>query len=209
MRAFENHRITIAMASDKNATGATITDTEEMKALYLQVDASRTSLGTLGLSAATAWTVADFRIAYRALALRLHPDKCPPSQAELHTRLFAKVQNAYEDLCTKGQHDREAVEERQSEFSAPRPSDSAPKVHIQKHKQQPVPDILDAGPSKGRPSQTRNHKTKRDQRHAGKAMKAEEAYQKAWQEERERRWKRERQSKLSQAGAGNKLAVSK
>jgi len=194
------------MASSQDAPGAPISD--EMKSLYLQVDGSRTSLDILGLSASISWTVADFRIAYRALALRLHPDKCPPSQAELHTRLFAKVQNAYEDLCTKGQHDREAEAERQSESSAPRPSDSAPKVHLQKQRQPPVPDILETKPSKGRPSQPRNNKTKRDQRHAGKAMKAEEAYQKAWQEERERRWKRERQSKLSQGGAGNAVVAS-
>lgn len=195
------------MASIPEVADAPITN--DLEKLHFQVDGARTSLEVLGLSASTSWAVADFRIAYRALALRLHPDKCPPSQAELYTRLFAKVQNAYEDLCKQGQHDQEREKERHSEFSAPRPAESGPKVQLQKQRQQPIPDLSELKSNKGQSSKSRNNKKQRDQRHAGKDMKAEERYQQAWQEERERRWKREKQSKLSPGGAGNNVVASK
>ncbi|GLJ27137.1 hypothetical protein SUGI_0532060 [Cryptomeria japonica] len=40
----------------------------------------------------------DVKSAYRRMALRYHPDVCPPAEKEKCTRLFLKVQEAYE-LC--------------------------------------------------------------------------------------------------------------
>lgn len=49
------------------------------------------------------YTPHDLKVAYRALALRLHPDKCSDDDLrELHTALFKRVQDAYEQLLAKG-----------------------------------------------------------------------------------------------------------
>ncbi|KAF7189286.1 hypothetical protein HII31_09439 [Pseudocercospora fuligena] len=49
------------------------------------------------------YTPHDLKVAYRALALRLHPDKCgDDSLRDLHTALFKRVQDAYEQLLAKG-----------------------------------------------------------------------------------------------------------
>ncbi|KXT16139.1 hypothetical protein AC579_5102 [Pseudocercospora musae] len=45
----------------------------------------------------------DLKVAYRALALRLHPDKCSNGKLrDRHTELFKRVQDAYEQLISKG-----------------------------------------------------------------------------------------------------------
>ncbi|KXT03514.1 hypothetical protein AC578_1616 [Pseudocercospora eumusae] len=45
----------------------------------------------------------DLKLAYRALALRLHPDKCSHDNLrDFHSDLFKRVQDAYEQLLSKG-----------------------------------------------------------------------------------------------------------
>uniref|UniRef100_A0A0C9RKJ7 TSA: Wollemia nobilis Ref_Wollemi_Transcript_13644_872 transcribed RNA sequence n=1 Tax=Wollemia nobilis TaxID=56998 RepID=A0A0C9RKJ7_9CONI len=40
----------------------------------------------------------DIKSAYRQMALRFHPDVCPPEEMEEATRLFVQVREAYETL---------------------------------------------------------------------------------------------------------------
>lgn len=64
--------------------------------IYLQIEYATDPLATFGLFGDA--TASDIRTAYRALALRLHPDKCALAQREFHTGLFQKVQEAYDGL---------------------------------------------------------------------------------------------------------------
>jgi len=69
--------------------------------LYLQVDGGSDPMDVLGLQDGASLT--DAKTAYRALALRLHPDKVTDEGLEAtHTRLFQKVQAAYDILEDQG-----------------------------------------------------------------------------------------------------------
>lgn len=73
------------------------TGDSQLPTIYLQIEYADSPFTTLGVGADS--TEADIRDAYRALALRIHPDKAPlDSLRELHTSLFQKVQAAYDDL---------------------------------------------------------------------------------------------------------------
>ncbi|KAK3674330.1 Feruloyl esterase [Recurvomyces mirabilis] len=68
-----------------------------LSTIYLQIEHATTPSGILGTAADA--TEAEIRDAYRALALRIHPDKAPgDSVRELHTSLFQKVREACDTL---------------------------------------------------------------------------------------------------------------
>lgn len=65
----------------------------------LQVDGFDDPLSILGLYYESSVTEKDIIVAFRKLALVLHPDKCPDAgQSELHVRLFQKLETAKEAL---------------------------------------------------------------------------------------------------------------
>jgi curved DNA-binding protein CbpA len=65
--------------------------------LYLQIEYGDIPAAVLGIG--TRASEVEIRDAYRALALRIHPDKAPSEGLrELHTLLFQKVQTAYNSL---------------------------------------------------------------------------------------------------------------
>jgi curved DNA-binding protein CbpA len=65
--------------------------------LYLQIEYGEIPTAVLGIG--TKASEVEIREAYRALALRIHPDKAPSENLrELHTLLFQKVQTAYNPL---------------------------------------------------------------------------------------------------------------
>jgi curved DNA-binding protein CbpA len=74
----------------------TANDLQQVRA---QIENAITPFDILGLPTTGPRGPKDIKIAYRTLALQIHPDKCQPGQEELHTRLFAKLQNAYEKLA--------------------------------------------------------------------------------------------------------------
>ena len=85
-----------------NATSSTATMSFEnmnLGSLYACIDNATTPLATLGLANGQASSALDIKSAYRSLALRLHPDKCPsPDFLDTHHALFQKVQQAYDEL---------------------------------------------------------------------------------------------------------------
>ena len=65
--------------------------------LYLQIEYGDVPVAVLGIR--TGASDIEIRDAYRAVALRIHPDKAPSERLrELHTLLFQKVQTAYDTL---------------------------------------------------------------------------------------------------------------
>lgn len=68
----------------------------ELLELYAQIDYSKTPFEILGLPHTESRSPKNIKAAYHALARRIHPDKCQPGQTDLHTRLFKRVQDAYE-----------------------------------------------------------------------------------------------------------------
>lgn len=67
--------------------------------IYTRIEEAATPVATLGLADNRAPSASDVRSSYRQLALRLHPDEFPsPNLLALHTELFLKVQQAYEQL---------------------------------------------------------------------------------------------------------------
>lgn len=130
----------MASPTSESKDAAVIISKMEIKKLYLQVDGSGTSLGILGLSRSGHWTLEDYKIVYRSLALRLHPDKCSSDQTDLHTRLFKIVQNAYEDLCEKGERPQKSQpQESQPYESQPhesQPHESQPREKSQEHEEE-------------------------------------------------------------------------
>jgi curved DNA-binding protein CbpA len=65
--------------------------------LYLQIEHGDNPTAVLGIG--TEASDVEIRIAYRALSLRIHPDKAPSeSLQELYTLLFQKIQTAYNSL---------------------------------------------------------------------------------------------------------------
>jgi curved DNA-binding protein CbpA len=68
-----------------------------LSTLYLQIEYGNTPSAVLGI--ATTASDIEVREAYRAIALKIHPDKAPNENLrELHTLLFQKVQTAYDSL---------------------------------------------------------------------------------------------------------------
>ena len=67
---------------------------------YSQVEEWEHPLDVLGLSDGA--TVEDIKAAYKTIALRLHPDKCPEELRELHTLLFQTVHRAYTKVMEDG-----------------------------------------------------------------------------------------------------------
>ncbi|KAK4555283.1 Belongs to the tannase [Recurvomyces mirabilis] len=68
-----------------------------LSTIYLQIEHATTPSGILGTAVDA--TEAEIRDAYRALALRIHPDKAPSdSVRELHTSLFQKLREACDTL---------------------------------------------------------------------------------------------------------------
>jgi curved DNA-binding protein CbpA len=73
--------------------------TEEipLSTLYLQIESGNTPSAILGIGRNA--SDLEVREAYRAIALKIHPDKAPSENLrEVHTLLFQKVQTAYESL---------------------------------------------------------------------------------------------------------------
>ncbi|KAM3423791.1 hypothetical protein BST61_g1195 [Cercospora zeina] len=65
--------------------------------IYSQVEHTKNSHAILGLQSGC--TERDVKIAFRQLALLLHPDKCTDEQqTQLHTRLFVKIDEAKDAL---------------------------------------------------------------------------------------------------------------
>jgi curved DNA-binding protein CbpA len=65
--------------------------------LYLQIEYNDYPTAVLGIG--TGASEVEIRIAYRALALRIHPDKAPSEGLRaLHTLLFQKIQTAFNSL---------------------------------------------------------------------------------------------------------------
>jgi hypothetical protein len=84
-----------------NTTKMTSNMTEDnpLSTLYLQVEYGETLSAVLSVS--TTATEAEIRDTYRALVLRIHPDKAPnDSLRKLHTLLFLKVQSFYDAIPT-------------------------------------------------------------------------------------------------------------
>ncbi|KAF7186672.1 hypothetical protein HII31_11904 [Pseudocercospora fuligena] len=82
-------------------------DSEEtpLPTLYLQIQYANSPYEILGISSQPS-TASALRDVFRALALRIHPDKAPSSQLrELHTSLFQKVFDAYETLLKQFESD--------------------------------------------------------------------------------------------------------
>lgn len=82
----------------------------------------------------------DFRTvkaAYRALVLVIHPDKCRPDQAELHTRLFVKVHAAYETLQSR------RGESQESPNRAPSPVEREEQKASEPQEEVPEDDFFD------------------------------------------------------------------
>jgi hypothetical protein len=84
-----------------NTTKMTSNMTEDnpLSTLYLQVEYGETLSAVLSVS--TTATEAEIRDTYRALVLRIRPDKAPnDSLRKLHTLLFQKVQSFYDAIPT-------------------------------------------------------------------------------------------------------------
>ncbi|KXS99820.1 hypothetical protein AC578_8880 [Pseudocercospora eumusae] len=84
-------------------------DLEEvpLPTLYLQIQYADSPYEILGISSQPS-TASALRDVYRALALRIHPDKAPSTQLrELHTSLFQKIFTAYETLLKQLDHDED------------------------------------------------------------------------------------------------------
>ncbi|PPJ52684.1 hypothetical protein CBER1_10557 [Cercospora berteroae] len=84
----------------------TLPDTVDSATLraILQVDSYDDALSILGLYYQTKVTEKDINIAFRKLALVLHPDKCiDPSQAELYNGLFQKLERAKDSLLNESE----------------------------------------------------------------------------------------------------------
>lgn len=76
-----------------------------LSTLYLQIEYGNTPFAVLGIG--SKGSEIEIREAYRAIALRIHPDKAPSDNLrEVHTLLFQKVQIAYDSLL-KTQEDDE------------------------------------------------------------------------------------------------------
>ncbi|KAK5124315.1 hypothetical protein LTR85_002018 [Meristemomyces frigidus] len=68
-----------------------------LSTVYLQIGHADTPSAALGIGGDA--SESDIRDTYRALALRIHPDKAPSDHLrELHTSLFQKLQAAYNEL---------------------------------------------------------------------------------------------------------------
>jgi curved DNA-binding protein CbpA len=77
------------------------TENTPLSTLYLQIEYGDTLSAVLGISSTA--TEVEIRDAYRALVLRIHPDKAPDDGLrKLHTLLFQKVQSFYDAIPTGG-----------------------------------------------------------------------------------------------------------
>ncbi|KAM3420100.1 hypothetical protein BST61_g3402 [Cercospora zeina] len=86
---------------EMNALPSTTADPATLYRTILQVDVYDDALSILGLYYHTKVTEKDINLAFRKIALILHPDKCiDASQAELYTRLFQKLETAKESLLS-------------------------------------------------------------------------------------------------------------
>jgi hypothetical protein len=75
------------------------TENTLLSTLYLQIGCGDTLSAVLGVSSTV--TEVEIRDAYRALVLRIHPDKAPDDGLrKLHTLLFQKVQSFYDAIPT-------------------------------------------------------------------------------------------------------------
>lgn len=73
-----------------------ITESTPLSSLYIQIEYGNTPATLLGVGFKA--TEAEIRDAYRTFALKVHPDKASPKLCKLHTKLFQKVQAAYDAL---------------------------------------------------------------------------------------------------------------
>ncbi|KAL6340076.1 hypothetical protein AAG906_038911 [Vitis piasezkii] len=64
--------------------------------LYLTEEASESFYCLLGVSEAA--TLSEIKRAYKQLVLKYHPDVSPPDSAKEFTRMFIRIQEAYETL---------------------------------------------------------------------------------------------------------------
>lgn len=91
--------MSIVAASPRMTTSAAKSAaTADLMNLYAQIEIATTPSDVLGLPYTNSRHPKDITTAYHTIARRIHPDKCQTGQKELHTRLFQKVQNAYEHL---------------------------------------------------------------------------------------------------------------
>jgi hypothetical protein len=73
------------------------TEAIPLSILYLQIEYGDIPSAVLGIGSNA--SELEIRDAYRAVALKIHPDKAPSdSVREVHTLLFQKVQVAYDSL---------------------------------------------------------------------------------------------------------------
>lgn len=85
------------------------TENVPLTTLYLQIEYG--DIPTVVLGIGTGASGVEIRDTYRAIALRIHPDKAPSEgHRELHTLLFQKVQTAYDSLLEA--QDEEVGQER-------------------------------------------------------------------------------------------------
>jgi curved DNA-binding protein CbpA len=82
------------------------TEAIPLSILYLQIEYGDNPSAVLGIGSNA--SDLEIREAYRAVALKIHPDKAPSENIrEVHTLLFQKVQTAYDSLL-ETQEDSEA-----------------------------------------------------------------------------------------------------
>ena len=81
----------------ENTEEVPLTDEVPLTTLYLQIEYGDIPTAVLGIGSKA--SEVEIRDTYRAIALRIHPDKAPSEGLrELHTLLFQKVQTAYNTL---------------------------------------------------------------------------------------------------------------
>lgn len=73
-------------------------NTISCKAVNLAMNGAKTNYyKVLSLESETV-TVEEIKKAYRSMALRYHPDACPPSRKEESAKMFVELHRAYETL---------------------------------------------------------------------------------------------------------------
>lgn len=95
-----------------------ITEATPLCTIYVQIEHSKTPAALLGISSDS--TSSQARDAYLTFALKIHPDKAPSDRLRtLHTRLFQKVQAAYDTVLTERFADQSSDSEPSSAAEAP------------------------------------------------------------------------------------------
>ncbi|XP_034692042.1 chaperone protein dnaJ 20, chloroplastic-like [Vitis riparia] len=87
--------------------------------LYLTEEASESFYCLLGVSEAA--TLSEIKQAYKQLVLKYHPDVSPPDSAKEFTRMFIRIQEAYETLSdprTRALYDSDLTKGLHLAFSA-------------------------------------------------------------------------------------------